>query len=210
MSINDVTQKITGQSAILIAIGVVAAVGILGATVAPVSAVNILGFAAVIEASLCGVLVQMHIASRQEARTEVVVAKAEKAAEKVEVVAEKAEEVKTALKESTAATTKTLDRIETRGDQNHVLLNSQHGVLLKALAAALRVTADREGTKGTKDAAEAAERVSREHDETQAKAEAKETATLPDAGHLTEAKEFQEKAIEKIDDAIVESKEKPS
>jgi hypothetical protein len=67
-----------------------------------------------------------------------------------------------------------LEKIETTGEKTHRLVNSQHGAALKALAVALRVTADREPSKETVAAAEAAEKASREHDARQARLDAED------------------------------------
>jgi hypothetical protein len=64
-------------------------------------------------------------------------------------------------------------------DLIHGLVNSQHGAALKALAVALRTTANRDPTAHNTAAADVAERASRDHEDRQA---AIDERGKPDAG----------------------------
>jgi len=67
------------------------------------------------------------------------------------------------------------DRVERKVEDVHTLVNSERGAMLAALAVAMRTIATDRPTPSTIAAAERAERVSREHEEQQAKVDARGT-----------------------------------
>ncbi len=71
------------------------------------------------------------------------------------------------------------DRVESKVDTVHLLVNSERGAMLAALAVAMRTIATDRPGPATEAAAERAELVSREHEEQQAKVNARETPNAP-------------------------------
>ncbi len=83
----------------------------------------------------------------------------------------KVEEVKKDLVDANKATGAALTSITDTGKKVHILVNSQRGVVLRALAVALRVIATDHPSSGNESAAKAAEKAVREHDGLQAEAD---------------------------------------
>src|SRR5688572_5631454 len=131
MPFNGPNSRIGPQSAVLIVIGIVAALGVLGASLTPVSAIQILGFATLIEVSLLSLLNTINTAARAEAKTEEVKKTAERAAEKVEQVAVTQKNVEMKHDEQVKRQVDKLNDIADVGDRTHTLVNSNMGVQLK-------------------------------------------------------------------------------
>jgi hypothetical protein len=155
-----------GQKAILVALGVVVALGVLGASFAHETSVQILGFCSLVTVALLGLLQQKNIAVRAEQQLD-------KVAVKADITAGKVAEVKEVLATKTTATDGKLHEIYT-------LVNHSMSVVLKDRASDRELIAALRGTDDDKEAAKIARQASDVHEAKQAEVDALKSAK--DAG----------------------------
>jgi hypothetical protein len=151
-----------GQKAILVALGVVVALGVLGASFAHETSVQILGFCSLVTVALLGMLQQRGSAARAEQQMDRVETRAVTTAANVD-------QVKDVLAEKTAATDDKLHKIYT-------LVNHSMSVVLKDRAADRELIATLRGTDEDKEAAKAAREASNIHEAKQAEVDAVKAA----------------------------------
>lgn len=156
--------------ALLVALGVVAALGVVGAALSRdiATTTQILGFCTLIAVALIGLL--------QGAKA---AAKAEEAVVEVKKVADSAADDRAQFRKTAEAdkaeTAEKLDVLIKVGDATHGLVNSAMGTQKRLLAVTARALADKPGaTVADKKAATEAERDSASHDEKQAAVDAKQ------------------------------------
>jgi hypothetical protein len=151
-----------GQKAILVALGVVVALGVLGASFAHETSVQILGFCSLVTVALLGMLQQRGSAARAEQQMDRVETRAVTTASNVEKV-----------KDVLATKTDTFDH---KLDAIHVLVNNSMSVVLKDRAADRALIASLRGTDEDKQAALAARQASDAHEAKQAEVDAVKAA----------------------------------
>jgi len=150
----DGTLNGASQKSILVALGVVATVGIFGATASSANAAQILGFASLICVSLLTLLTQIRTAA---------------------ATAEKVVEVKEALKETANTSDKKIEVLGIVLGKTHDLVNNAMGVKLQKIAVQDRRWAEHTGLQADKEEADLSEKLWEEHKVKQAIVDEKQT-----------------------------------